>query len=322
MLRVFLLDGIGCERRDDGAAAGDDPDKKTDDRSPEDRPLGIRPILEGREDLSELRRDDFRLQRGFKIVEDFAEAEDAHREGHEVETALEDDAPEGEPDLAGDRVETHHRQQEADEEDDQSFDDRAAGEGHGEEEPQRRQGEIFGGAEIEREFGERRREEGQADDGDRAGDERSDRGDPQGRARASFLGHLVAVDAGDDGGRLAGEVQQDGGGRSAVHRSVVDARHHDDRRHRGADHIGHRQQKGDCGRRPQARKYADRRADQRPEEAEQDVCSRKRDGKTVDQASKDIHRSDSFIGQKIPGVWAPSTGRRKGHTSRTSPEVQ
>ena len=255
------------------------PMKNPIDRTPEDRPLGIRPVLEGREDLSDLRRDDFRLQRGFQVVEDLAEAEDPHRQGHEVEPALEADAPESEADFPRNRVEAHHREQEADEEDDQPLDDRTAGEGHGEKESQRRQGEIFGGAEIEGEFGERRGEEGQTDDGDRAGDKRSDRGDPQGRTRTPFLGHLIAVDAGDDGSRLAGEVQEDGGGRSPVHCAVVDARHHDDRRHRGADDVCDREQKGDRGRGPQTGQDADGRADERPDEAEQDVCSRKGDGR-------------------------------------------
>ena len=200
--------------------------------------------------------------------------------------------------------------------------DRAAGEGHGEEQPQKRQGEIFGGTEIEGEFGQGRGEEGQTENPDGSRHKGSDRGDAQGRARASLLGHLVAVDTGDDGGRLAGDVHQDGSGRSSVHCAVVNARHHDDRGYRGADLIAHGQQQGDRRSGTKAGEDADRRADDRPEEAEQDVCSRKGDGETVDQAGKDIHGINSFIGQKIPGVWAPSGGRRKGHTSRLSQEVQ
>src|SRR4030042_5478491 len=99
MFGVLPLDGVGGKRRDDGAAAGDDPDEEADDGASEDRPLGIRPILERREDLPDLRRDDFRLQRRFQIEEDLAETEDPHRQGPEVETALENDASEGEPDL-------------------------------------------------------------------------------------------------------------------------------------------------------------------------------------------------------------------------------
>ena len=203
--------------------------------------------------------------------------------------------------LPGDRVEAHHRQEEPDEEDDQPLDDRTAGEGHGQQEPQRRQGEIFGGAEIEGEFGQRRGEEGQADHGNRAGDERSDGGDAQGRARAPFLGHLVAVDAGDDGGRLAGEVQQNGGGRAPVHGAVENPRHHDDRRHRGADDVGDREEKGNGGRRTQTREDADGRADEGSEEGKQQVGSREGDGEALQQSVKMSMASAPLADEKFRG---------------------
>ena len=79
---------------------------------------------------------------------------------------------------------------------------------------------------------ERRRDQHQAEHADRAGDERGDRGDAERRARAALARHLVAVDAGDDRGRLAGHVEQDRGGRAAVLGAVVDAGEHDDRARR------------------------------------------------------------------------------------------
>ena len=55
------------------------------------------------------------------------------------------------------------------------------------------------------------------------------------------LRHLVALERGGDRGRLARRVEQDGGGRAAEHRAVVDAGEHDERAGRVELH-GERQQ--------------------------------------------------------------------------------
>jgi hypothetical protein len=74
----------------------------------------------------------------------------------------------------------------------------------GRHEAHQHEGEIFGGAEAEGDLGERRPDEGDEERADRAGEERADRRDGEGRAGAALTRHLVAVDAGDDGARLAG----------------------------------------------------------------------------------------------------------------------
>jgi len=79
-----------------------------------------------------------------------------------------------------------------------------------------------------------------------AGDERGDRRDAERRAGAAPARHLVAVDAGHDGRRLARHVEQDRGGRAAVFRAVIDAAQHDDPA--GRVHVvGERQQHRDGG---------------------------------------------------------------------------
>ncbi len=74
---------------------------------------------------------------------------------------------------------------------------------------------------------QRGREDLQGDDPQRPGDERPKGGDPESRAGPALPGHLVAVEAGDDRGGLARDVDQDGGGGAAVISPVVDAGQHD-----------------------------------------------------------------------------------------------
>ena len=96
---------------------------------------------------------------------------------------------------------------------------------------------------------------------DGAGEERADGRDRERRPGAALARHLIAVDAGHDRGGLARQVDQDGGGRAAVLRAVIDAGEHDqraDRRHA----VGDRQQHRDGGERADARQHADQRAHQ------------------------------------------------------------
>jgi hypothetical protein len=63
----------------------------------------------------------------------------------------------------------------------------------------------------------------------RAGKERADGRDRKAAAPARpFLRHLVAVDRGDGGRGFTGHVDEDGGGRAAILRTVIDAGEHDE----------------------------------------------------------------------------------------------
>ena len=85
------------------------------------------------------------------------------------------------------------------------------------------------GPKSEREPRERDRERGDDERRDAAREERADGGDAEGGPGAPLLRHLVPVERRDDRGHLAGDVHEDGGGRAAVLRAVVDAGEHDER---------------------------------------------------------------------------------------------
>ena len=109
---------------------------------------------------------------------------------------------------------------------------RAARQHHGRDQAEHHQREIFGRAEFQRHLGKRRREIGDHQRGDAAGDERADGGDAERRPGAALARHLMAVERGDDRRRFARDVDQDRGGRAAVLRAVIDAGQHDQRRRR------------------------------------------------------------------------------------------
>ena len=136
---------------------------------------------------------------------------------------------------------------------------------------------------------ERRRREAQHDDAERAGDEGAHRRDAERRAGTPLLRHRVAIEAGDDGGRLARDVHQDGGDRAAIHRAVEDRaehRHRGDRRQRDRG----RQQQRQRGERPDARQHADERADQAADEDELDGLPGKDHLEPGQQPGNRVHR--------------------------------
>jgi hypothetical protein len=88
-------------------------------------------------------------------------------------------------------------------------------------------------------------------------------------ARRGRPGHLVAFERGDDRGAFARRVEQDRGGRAAIHAAVIDAGEHDQRAGR-VELVGHGQQQRHGQRRADAGQHADggaqRHADQRIEQ--------------------------------------------------------
>jgi hypothetical protein len=109
-----------------------------------------------------------------------------------------------------------------------------------------------------------------------------DRCDHQRRPGAPLAGHLVAVDAGDDGSGLARNADQDRRCRAAVHRTVEDAGQHDDP-DGGIGAVGQRQQQRHAGEGAEARQHADDRAPQAADEAVQQSLPGQRDRKSVDE---------------------------------------
>ena len=155
-------------------------------------------------------------------------------------------------------------------------------------EAEHHQAEIFGRSECDGDAREPRRHQHQCHQRKRAGDERAERGDAERRAGAALLGHLVAVDTGDDGRGLAGNVDQDRGGRAAIHRAVVDPGHHDDAgfrrsRQRDRQQQRHRRDRADAG------QHADQRADEDADEAIEQVDRLERDAEAMRDIDERVH---------------------------------
>ena len=214
--------------------------------------------------------------RGLQVAQDLGEAEHAHGDHRHVEAVGDLGPAEGEALLAALQVGADGGEEDADQDHRDRPGHRAARQHHGEHQAQHHQREIVGRAELQRHRRQRRRQRGDHQGGDAAREERADGGDAERHAGAALLGHLVAVQRGDHRRRLAGDVDQDGGGGAAVLRAVVDAGQHDQRADR-IDAEGDRQQHGDGGDRPHAGQHADQRADQAADEAEGDVPQRERD---------------------------------------------
>ena len=133
-----------------------------------------------------------------------------------------------------------------------------------------------GGPKARANFARGGRHQHQADDRNRSGDERAEGGNPQRDAGPSLLGHLVSVQAGDDRGRLPGNVYQDGSGGPAIHRPVINSGEHDDGRNRGnVERVG--EKKGNGRRRAQTRENADQGPHENPDEAEENIHRGKED---------------------------------------------
>src|SRR5690606_24730084 len=167
--------------------------------------------------------------------------------------------------------------------------------------PQNHQGKIFRPPEAERRIGQGRRQEHQPYQRDQPGDEGTDRRDGQSGTRLSLPGHLVTVQGGDHGGGFAGGVQENGGGRPAVHRSVVNPGQQDDgaggrvfRRHSAGHRRRDGNQEGHSAHGADPRQHADGRADQHPDKSEQQIVPLKGDEKPLHQILQRLHPSASL----------------------------
>ena len=169
----------------------------------------------------------------------------------------------------------------------EAFEDGAADRGQ-RRQPEEHQHEVLGRTERQRDLGQGRREQHEAEGAEDAGDERADRGDAQGHAAAALEGHLVAVEGGHHRGRLARHVDQHRGKRAAVLRAVIEAGEHDDGGG-GARAEGERQEQRDRRRGADARQHADDLPQQHAEEAHQQVHRRRRRDEPLRQVAEELH---------------------------------
>ena len=127
-----------------------------------------------------------------------------------------------------------------------------------------------------------------ASGGDGAGDERADGGGGQRLGAAALARHHVAVDGGDDRARFARRVEQDRGGRAAIHGAVVDAAEHDEGGG-GIELGGDRQEQRHGERRADARQHADGGADRDAQRRPEQVHRRQRHGEAVAECRQRFH---------------------------------
>src|SRR5262249_4504859 len=150
--------------------------------------------------------------------------------------------------------------------------------------------EMAVGRDVERQAPRGWRGEGSAGVAVGAGGNGAD-GRGRGRgARAAVTGHLVALERRDDGGALAGRVEENRRSRAAVHRAVIDAGEKNECRGR-LDLEGDRQEQRDGQRRAEAGKDADRSSQRGADQAPQEIHRSERDRKAVEKLREGIHLS-------------------------------
>ena len=195
------------------------------------------------------------LQHGRQRVE-------PHQHHDQVEPAQKPGLAEGEPCLPREVVDPQGADQEPQHRGHDALDrvgaDHDADRGHAED----RDPEVLGRTEEQRHACQKRSDGHQGDGAGDAAHGRRPAGDLQGLGGFALVGHREAVEGGGDRGGRAGNAQQDRRDRAAIHRSVVDARHHGER-HQRVHRIGQRQQKRDGHHRVQPRQRADEDTQQR-----------------------------------------------------------
>ena len=226
--------------------------------------------------------------RPLEIVDHLGDAEQADGDRHEADAVVDVGDAERHARHAGIDVDADQAEQHADHDHGDRLGRRAVRQHDRAEQAENDQARGLDRRELQREGGERQAEQRDDDGRDRAGEERGDGGDGKRRAGASLLGHLVAVDAGDDRGGFAGDVDQNGGGRATVLRAVEDACQHDERGRRRQPER-ERQQHRHRGERRDAGQHADQRADHDAGEAEQQVLPGCRRGEPEREIVEQLH---------------------------------
>ncbi len=199
---------------------------------------------------------------------------------------------EGKTCLAGLLVDADHRQRKADEKRCQPAKRRIAESGRNGHEGEYHQSEIFTRPEDQRQFDDVGRDEGKAERGYEAGDERTDRRCRQRRTAATRARHLVTLERSHDRGAFTRRIEQDGGGRAAIHAAVVDTGKHDQRTGR-VELVGDGEKKGNGQRRADARQNADRGAKSDTDERVKKVHRLHGDQDALEEEFEGAHRIQS-----------------------------
>ena len=217
-------------------------------------------------------------------MERLADREQPDRERRHLDAVEKLRHPEGEARLSGQDVDADEAEDESEEQAGQAPERRVAEgrrDGH---EGDAHQGEIILRPEADGDVDEPGGQEGDAERGDDAGHEGADGGGREGRPAAAGLGHAVALERRDHRRALARRVDEDGGGRAAIHAAVIDAGEHDERPAR--IHLeGDRQEQGDRERRADAGQDPDGGAEEDADQREQQLRGFQGDEKALAQRS-------------------------------------
>jgi hypothetical protein len=292
-LLTFFSTPYEDDRGQHATAAGEDADREAEHRAAQDRAARALPVLTGEGEPTDLADLAPALAALLERVEDLADTEETHGHRDEVDARVEVGQVEGEAGVAGDGVGADDCEEEADGGRDDALERRLRAEVGDHDDAEHRQGDVLRRAEADGEARQRRSDEDQAEDRDGATDEGPDGGDRQGRTTAALLGHLVAVDGRDGAGCLPRDAEEDRGDRAAVHRAVVDAGQHDDRRG-GLHAVREGQEQRDGRRRPETGQHADDRPDEHADEDVQEVLRGRDDPEPVEEVVDVVH------GQRSP----------------------
>ena len=206
---------------------------------------GFAPFLPAGQQLAQLRRDHLADHVGRRRRENLAEPEQADRDRHDADAVAEFGDVERIAEMPGHVVDADHAEHQPEAGHQQRTRQRGRRHVGEEDQAEHEQRGVFRRAEPQRKVRERRRDQGEHDHAEGAGDPGADRGDAERGAGAALLRHGVAVDAGHHRGGFAGNAHQDRGGRAAVLRAVIDAGEH----HHcagGVEPEGRRQQNADA----------------------------------------------------------------------------
>jgi hypothetical protein len=224
----------------------------------------------------------------FEVVDDLRHPEHAHGKRGEADALGERGKPEREAYDSRIHVGADDAQQQAEHDHGDRLADRSARQHHRADEAEHHQREVVGGLEFESDFRQWRREQGNYERCDAAGDEGCDRRHPERRSGAALLGHRMAVDGRHHRGGLTRDVDEDRGGRAAILRAVIDAGQHDQRGCRTEAECQWQQHR-DRRDRADAGQHADQGAEKHPDETVGQVVRRDGDAEPEGEIGEDVH---------------------------------
>lgn len=245
----FLFQRIGSKSSQQGTAAGQDAQCRTQESTAQHSWRHVLEVFLGRHQARHLGGEHFALMFWLgQIADDLSVTEHTHGDHHKADTVGQFRNVKAETCDTGVHVGTHQAQQQTQHNHGHGLEQRTRCQHHGADQAQDHQGKVFGRTEFESQFGQWWCESSQNQRAHTTSEKRAQSGSSQRRSRSTFSGHLVTVNTGHHRGRFTRQIHQNGGGRTAVLRAVINTGQHDQRRHRRQG-VGSRQQHGNRGHR-------------------------------------------------------------------------